>query len=264
MRKPAHFILVISFLVALGFVLPALAITGDFVDFDCPVSGTKNKFWVAFSWGSYIYQYKSKFQLIFWPHTDKVWLYHCKKCHYTAFGEDFKEPPKAHLDATRKLLQSVKLKFDTGDYSTIPMFERLEIAEQIYKTWGRDDSFWCWFYRVKGYHLQKEKKQEGADAARRKALELAVSMMQLPGRQGERKELLLVSGAMRHYLRDDKAALADFEEALKLTLEKKGLNPEQNKNMDGYLTSVLREYIDAIKTGKPTDDKVEQESAGLL
>ena len=87
---------------------------------------------------------------------------------------------------------------------------------------GRDEEFWGHFYRVLGYHFEAEKKQAEADAARRKALGIAEKMLADGRREDARKELLLVSGAMRHFLRDDPGALKDFREALKLKYRNKG------------------------------------------
>jgi len=39
-------------------------------EFVCPVCQTKNIFGVVTSYGSYIYQWPSKYQYIFWPLTD--------------------------------------------------------------------------------------------------------------------------------------------------------------------------------------------------
>ena len=63
-------------------------------EFECPVCKTKNTFLVVGSYGSYIYQDASKFELIFWPLTDRPTVYACKRCHLAAFMGDFEETPK--------------------------------------------------------------------------------------------------------------------------------------------------------------------------
>lgn len=246
-----------AFTCLLGIVLlagVALAITGGPADFKCPLCDTKNTFWEWYSYGSYIYHWPSKFQMVFWPHTDSKFVFHCKKCRFTAFSGDFQKPPQEKLEATRQMLRGVKLVYDTGDYNTIPMFERLEIAEKVYAVWGMNDEGWCHFYRVKGYHLQREKQQAGADAARQKALDLALKMMGDPENEGRRKELLVIAAAMRHYLRDDPAALADLRMAAGLKFNLPKLEKENNEGFDQYLSQLIKEYISAIEEGRSTDD----------
>ncbi len=254
MRKsPIRFAFALATLLAVSTT--ALAITGDFVNLVCPVCKTKDKYWIYFSYGSYIYRYPSKYQLIFWPHTDPVWLYHCRKCRLTVFGDDFQNPPETKLEETRAALASVKVTYDTGLYHTIPMFERLEIAEKVYQLWGLDDERWCRFYRVKGYHLQREKQFEAADAARQRALELAQKMLADPAEEGRRKELLVITAAMRHYLRNDQAALADLRAAKVLRFSLLKLSQEENKNADTYFSTLIDDYIDALEKGRSTDEK---------
>jgi hypothetical protein len=237
----------------------AYGITGGPADFVCPLCKTKNKFWTWYSFGSYIYFWPSKFQLIYWPFTDPLCLFHCKKCHFTVFSHDFQKPPEDKLEATRHLLKSVRVVYDTGDYTTMPMFERLEIAEKIYQLWGRNDDEWCHFYRVKGYHLQKEKRQSEADAARQKALELARKLLADDSRAGERKYFHVVAAAMHHYLRDDKQALEDLRAARALTFQNPGMEEEKNRGYDEYLNGLIDEYIQAIETGRSTDEPEPEE-----
>lgn len=243
--------------ILLGIILmvgAAGAITGGPADFECPICKTKNTFWQWYSYGSYIYHWPSKFQMIYWPHTDSKFLFHCKKCHFTAYSGDFQKPRQDKIDATRAMLADVKLMYDTRDYDTIPMFERMEIAEKVYTLWGMSDDEWSHFYRVKGYHLQREKQQEGADAARRKALDLALKSMNDPENEGRRKELLVISAAMRHYLRDDPAALADLRAAAGLKFHLPKLEKERNDGFDEYLSALIKEYIAAIENGTSTDE----------
>ena len=253
------FIPIFTGVVALGSTGSLWAITGGPKDFVCPLCKTKNKFWVWFSWGSYIYHFPSRFQLVFWPYTDTKFLFHCKKCRLTAFSDDFQKPPQDKLAATRDVLRDVKIVYDTGDYETTPMFERLEVAEKVYGIWGLKDSEWCHFYRVKGYHLQGEKQQAGADSARQRALDLALKLYADPDQVGERKESLTIMAAMRHYLRDDKQALQDLRAASELTYTNPKLKEEQSKNYDGYLSALIRDYVDALENGKSTDEKEEKE-----
>jgi hypothetical protein len=238
-----------------GSLAPAAsATTWGEQEFTCPVCKTKNTFLVVMSYGSYIYQWPSKFELIFWPLTDSPTVYTCKKCHVSAFMWDFDGLPQEKHAELRKRLEGFKLDY-TGErtehykgaeYLRIPSTQRLLAAEQTYQVLGRDDEFWCRFYRTLGNHYESHKQQAQADEARRKALAIAERMLADKARAGERKELLFITGAMRHFLRDDQGALKDFREAEGLKYESREMGPEKSKNYDAYLSDLLRQYFELL------------------
>ncbi len=223
-------------------------------EFACPVCKTKNTFLVVGSYGSYIYQWPSKFELIFWPLTDSPTIYTCKQCHVSTFMWDFEGVPKEKHGALRKRLEPFKLEYsgeksqyyEGADYLRIPSTQRLLAAEQTYQILGRDDEFWCRFYRTLGHHYEEHKQQPQADEARRKALAIAERLLADKARAGERKELLFITGAMRHFLKDDAGALKDFREAQRLKYESKEMGAEKSKNYDDYLTDLLRQYVELL------------------
>lgn len=229
-------------------------------EFECPVCHTKNTFMVVGSYGSYIYHWDSKYQFIFWPYIDSPVVYTCKKCHLSTFMWDFKDVPKEKHAEIQKQLEGFKLEYkeegwEKGvDYLKIPMTQRLLAAERVYKILERDDEFWCEFYRTLGYHYDAEKNQAKADEARRTALDIALRMLGDKERADQRKELLLISGAMRHFLRDDAGALKDFREAQPLEYRNKTLEAEKAKGYDAYLTELLKDYVEKLG-GKPEAKK---------
>ena len=223
-------------------------------EFECPVCKTKNTFLVPGSWGSYIYQYPEKFELIFWPLTDSPTVHSCKKCHVSAFMWDFEKLPQEKHEELRKRLEGFKFDYAAArggrdveaEYLRIPSTQRLLAAEQTYQILGRDDEFWCQFYRTLGHHYENHKQQPQADEARRKALAIAERMLADKARAGERKELLYITGAMRHFLKDDAGALKDFREAEGLKYENKEVGPEKSKNYDEFLSDLLRQYFELL------------------
>lgn len=235
-------------------------ITWDPAEIECPICQTKNTFMVWGSYGNYIYQFPSKYQLIFWPYTDNQSWYSCKKCRFSAFMEDFKNVPKDKISELQKMLEGVSLpaqkEHDSGPgqiapYLGIPVSERLSVVEKVNRILGHStDDYWSHFYRVLAYHLAAEKKQAEADQVRQKVLTITERLLNDKANDGRRKELLFISGAMRHYLRDDTMALTDFETAKKLKYSLSELKAEQNKNYDQYLSHVIDEYIDSIHKGK--------------
>ena len=109
---------------------------------ECPVCGTKNIFLQWGSYGSYIYQYPSKYQLIFWPYTDSAAWYSCKTCRFTAFMGIFQNLPKEKIADLRRALEEVKLpaqvqrsekdSMEHPPYLELSMSERLSASERVY------------------------------------------------------------------------------------------------------------------------------------
>jgi hypothetical protein len=227
----------------------------------CPVCNTKNIFMVVGSYGNYIYQYPSKYQLVFWPYTDGASWYSCKKCRMTAFMGDYENVPKEKVADLRKVLDSVTLppqktlsekeSLDHPPYLALSVSDRLLVAEKVYQTLGiTNDGFWAQFYRVMGLHLERDKKLPQAAEARRKALKTVEAWLTDKAKEGNRKETLYICGAMRHFLDEDAEALKLFGEAEKLKYSDAELKAEQNDGYDKYLSGLIKEYIDMLKKGE--------------
>ena len=236
---------------------PAAATTWFPQEFECPVCKTKNTFLVVGSYGSYIYQWPSKFELVFWPLTDSPTVYACKRCHLAAFMGDFEATPKEKHEELRKRLAGFKFDYAPAgkeehykgaDYLRVASTQRLLAAEQTYQVLGRDQEFWCRFYRTLGHHYEAEKKPQQAADARRRALDIAERFLADGARAGERKEWLFIAGAMRHFLKDDAGALKNFREAEGLKYESRELGAERSKNYDEYLSDLLRQYFELLGT----------------
>lgn len=230
-------------------VADSLAITTAPVEVICPICGTKNSFFDYMSWGSYVYHYKSKYQLVFFPYTWGVSFYICNHCHLATYMWDFKNFPKDKTDEVRKALAGVSVSTDSKDYMKIPVWEKMSIAEKVYEVLGKDDAFWEQFYRVYGYHLENAGKAVEAAQARTKALALVQKAIDAADSAGHRKELLVRAATLRHFLNEDAVALQNFEEASSLKFSDDKLAEEKSKNYDSYLTELIGDYIKGIKAG---------------
>src|SRR5260370_36759532 len=239
--------------VVLLAALPLAAITTVREKVVCPICSTENDFLAYASWGSYVYQYPSKFQLVFWPHTCSASVYSCKKCHLSLFMWDFKEFPKDKIESTKKLLEGIKLSGEYKTYTDIPISEKLQIAEKVYKDLNRDDDFWSQFYRVLGYHFAQEKKPEQAKEARLHALQITQRMLADSADQGRKKELLFLAASMHHFTSDDAAALQELKTARALRFHDAKGDEERSKNYDEYLASLIKQFIPAIEQYKAPD-----------
>jgi hypothetical protein len=249
-RKVKAKLAVMVLFMALG-AMTVLGTTWADEEFVCPVCKTKNTFGVIMSYGTYIYGWPSKYQLIFWPLTDEHVLYSCKKCYLSVLMWDFDELPQEKLQEIQSALKGVEIKGNYKRYTEIPMSKRLEVAEKVYTVLQKDDNFWLQFHRVKGYHYTAEKNQTKADESRKKALDLATRMLNEKDQATPKKELWLISGSMKHFLGDDKGALDDLNIALKTKYENKQLDKEKNENGEANLSALLKEYIEKIQSPQP-------------
>jgi len=246
-RKIKAKLAIVALLMTFG-AITVLGTTWADEEFVCPVCKTKNTFGVIMSYGSYIYGWPSKYQVIYWPLTDGHVLYSCKKCYLSLLMWDFDKLPQEKLEVVRNALKGIEIKGNYKHYWEIPMSQRLEAAEKIYAVLQKDDNFWLRFYRVKGYHYAAEKDQTKADEARKKALELATRMLNEKDQTTPKKELWLISGAMKHFLGDDKGALDDLNTTLKTKYENKQLDKEKNENGEANLSALVKDYIEKIQS----------------
>jgi uncharacterized protein (DUF2225 family) len=223
-------------------------------EFTCPVCATKNSFRVVMSYGSYIFSWPSKYQLIYWPVTDGNSVYCCKSCHLSMFMWDYEELAKDKVPLIKKQLDGLNVKLIFKDYAEVPMSQRLEIAESVYRDLEMKDNFWCYFYRILGYHYAGESKTAKAEESRKKALNLSQKMLGDKNPAIAAKELLIISGAMKHFLKDDPGSVADLNKALSTRYQDKDLDAEKNNNAEQNLNALVKDYLEQIKSPKPPRD----------
>lgn len=202
------------------------------------------------SYGSYVYEYPSKYEYIFWPFIDGRLLYCCKKCWYTCYAWDFDSIPQGKKGAIKKVLDKLGVWETNGAYTVVPMYYRLKIAEEIYRLFDKNDEFWCHFYRVKGYHLAYENKDSEAAEARQKAHEIAEQMIKDKKNQGIYKELYFITGAMKYVLDNHEGALNDFTQAQQLIYQKAGMDKISQGNFDDFLNRLIEDYLEKIEEMK--------------
>ena len=81
-----------------------------------------------------------------------------------------------------------------------------------------------------------------------------------PANAAKRKELLLDSAAMHHFLGNDAAAKGELNDALKSTFEDAKLSAGQNKNVNNNLEGLIKEYLERIDNKTvPKDDGTDKE-----
>ena len=221
----------------------------------CPLCKTENAFQAPMSYGSYVYSWPSKFQLVFWPATESASLYSCSSCRLTCFMSDFKKVPEDKTDALRKVLEGTSLtpapaadkeKPPRMAYERIPILDRLAVARKVYEVLGQDDAAWCGFNRVVGYHAHLAGKAEAASEARQEALTLAQKIAGDPRQAGKAREYLVIAGAMHYFLGKAGKARAAFETARPLEYRDPANTEDAGKGKNEYLTILIGEYTEVL------------------
>ena len=162
----------------------------------CPICNKENTYQNIGSYGSYIYQWESKYQYVYWPLTESQAIYCCPNCHFSAYMWDFDSIPESKIDTLTKFLATVKLNEEYTDYLDIPGIIKLEIAENVYKILERDKKFWCEFYRIIGYHYDQENNILKAEESRLISLNIARQMLTDSLYKGQEKEMFFIIAAM--------------------------------------------------------------------
>lgn len=248
----------ILILILLLVSAPARAEVLFFNTLKCPICGAYDNYGVVPRLGEWAYSSDSRFHYIFHPYTDECILYACQICHFTCFEWDFEKVPAMKIADIRKALEKTYLSPPDENrvketkhwryvmtYHFIPMTDRLAIAEKIYNILGQTDEEWCRFYRMKAYHFEHAGMHEEANEARKKALEIAGKMIAERKNTGIMKELYLISGAMKCYLRDYEGARRDFDKGKDAQYRDSRLGKEESEQKEGHLNDLLQEFLAA-------------------
>ena len=212
----------------------------------CPVCNHEDTYQDILSYGSYIYEWPSKYELIYWPVTDSYFVYCCPKCHFSTYMWDFDSIPEHKMEPLKQYLATVKMEKTYRTYSNIPMTVRLGIAENVYQILERDKDFWCQFYRITGYHYEQEKNEAKAKEARLTAMNIAKEMLSDPSNKGQEKEFLLIIAAMCHFTGEKDTALTYLGKAGKSKYRNKELGKKDEEGFDAYLTALINEYKELL------------------
>jgi len=194
-----------------------------------PISGTACSVHLIASYGSYIYSWPSKYDGVYWPHTDPNDIWFCAKSGYTSFANDFEELTPKETDRIREYLAKHYVQGD-GEVSAL---QRLALLETIYGLRDKDDAFWGWFKRVKAVQLEGLATRERMQAI--PLLEKEVAALP-PGFELVQK--LYVLGDYYRLRGDDKRAVEYFDrsKAVKWT-------DEEGKEQVGspYINAIIDE-----------------------
>ncbi|MCO5171404.1 MAG: hypothetical protein M9894_34305 [Planctomycetes bacterium] len=232
--------------------LPARATTWGPAQVECPLCGHDNAFERPMSYGSYIYRWPSRFQLIFWPATEGRSLYACSSCRLTCFMWDWQQRITAeHHARLREVLADVTLPA-ADSYRKVPILDRLAVAEKVYEVVGLDPVTRCRLYRTVGYHAAKQGQAERARAARQRALDLARALADDPAQAAEAKEHRVVVACLLRLLGDADGARAALDAAAGLKLA--GDDAARAQGRTEYLDELIADLRKRLDAGDLSDD----------
>lgn len=209
------------------------------------------------SYGSYIYTWESKYQLVFWPLTETAAMYCCDHCGLCQLMGDFEELPKEKFDAVKSVLpEAASLNAESagtakepnavedsaGPFANVPIWQRFVNADQVYVQLDTEPAHLCLFYRLMGYHCEMADKPELAKYARQRALELAEQLLSDPDKVSLHQEFYFICGAMQHLLGDDAAALVSFKAVKDKEYRNEEWTDESNQAYTEYLADLASEY----------------------
>lgn len=194
------------------------------------------------SWGSYIYQWPSKYDQVFWPLTDPHALWFCEQSGFTAFIGDFAltaQERAALAEHLRRVYQPV------AGRPTVPAL--LELLRESYSKRQTDDELQLRLLRVLAYVNDEFQDYEAAARFRREALARIEDALATNLEEGRRLEYLFVAAA---YYRE----FGDEEKSdRKLEALRGALDSSSNEKLKGYVEYLteLKKDIAQIEPGGP-------------
>jgi hypothetical protein len=192
--------------------------------------------------GSYIYQWPSKYDQVFWPLTDPQGIWFCRDSGFTAFIGDFE------LTANERAALTAELATSYEPIEKPSLRDKLVLLQKCYTARSLDAKMKIRVARVLAYYHEVEFGDfAGAGIFRRQALEMIEAALptQLP--EGERLEYLFVASIYYREFGDlerSKATLGLLEQALMQSKD------EKLKGFVQYLTE-LKQDIDKVVPGGP-------------
>lgn len=196
--------------------------------------------------GSYIYQWPSKYDQVFWPLIDPKAIWFCPKSGFTSFVGDFDSLSSEEKASLAKYLAA---SYKQGKAQPT-LAERLRWLEGCYALRSKDDAFRNRLLRVLAYFYENDlNDQKTAAAYRRKALDQIQEMLKTNLKEEARLEYLFVVAAYEKELGDAEKSDA----ALKFLTG--ALANSTNKGLAEYFKELVKEIPRITPGGKLQPDE---------
>lgn len=153
------------------------------------------------SWGSYVYEWSSKYDLVFSPQDYPMWIWRCAASGYVSFPGDFEKISDAERPRIAAYLAQAQFGPKLKDGIDDALLQHLE---NVYAQRDKDDAFRAFFMR---YLAWQYKAKPAADEYRKKAFDIHLKLLQGGTLEGEAlAETLYVLGFYSYKLdRKDEA-----------------------------------------------------------
>ncbi|MFT3767854.1 MAG: DUF2225 domain-containing protein [Minicystis sp.] len=197
---------IIALLTLLMLTETAYATTWSEVQKTDPLTGEKVPAYAVRSYGSYIYDWPSKYDLVFWPLTDERWICLDPKNGYAAFNNDFETLSAEEKTTLRRWLA----KNYNPEAAPKSHKERLAWLEKVYHQRKTDDEFWSRFYRLMAY-VHRDTPERSLEYVR-KALPLLEAKLKTGVKDMQRLNVLFLLGEYNRRLGNTDKAKAFFAE----------------------------------------------------
>ena len=194
------------------------------------------------SYGSYIYQWPSKYDQVFWPLTDPKGIWFCRQSGFTAFIDDFE------LTTNERATLAAELAVSYEPLKTDPtLSDKLVLLQKSYAARSLDARMKIQLLRVLAYYYETELGDyDRASALRQEALELIETALPTKLPEGDRLEYLFVSAAYYRELGDfekSKTAVSYLQQALTQSKD------EKLKGFVEYLTDLKKDIAKIVPGG---------------
>lgn len=203
-----------------------------------------------------IYDWPSKRDLVFFPHTDERWIWHSPHSDYVSFGNDFDQLNDQEKERIRHYLKQNRLYAG----SKISRAQKLAQLEAIYKLRDKDDKFWAWFYRLMSHWHRDDPKKVRHYA--NKVLPLLERQLNETDEGIERIKLLYLMGEYRWRLGQKERAKKLFARARKVVwIDQKGR--AQNNGLS-YINDLIQgRLFDELIQVAEHEEREKKKSAAL-
>jgi len=141
--------------------MPAMATTFGMVVETCPVCDQPTTVAQVMSYGSYVYQWESKYDLIYFPFDGPAYFWDCPSCGYVQLAPDFDDLATADKTKVMEYLSGV---FQEGE--ELSFADTMERTRDITRIRGKDDDAFAWLNRVMIYNYRELDPGRAAELAR--------------------------------------------------------------------------------------------------
>ena len=202
--------LFLAFALALP-AFPSAATTWTYTEVEDPIAPGKSCLvQEPASYGGYIYEWPSKYDLVFWPFTDPAGIWHCEHSAFTALIGDFENLSESEIAAIRTYLAS---NYNGGD----DLETRLALLEDTYLLRKKDAHFNNRLLRILAQMYQLTGNVGRANGYRRKAYEQLKTLLEDDLSDLARLEYLYLAANYARQFGDAPASdryLAQFENTI--------------------------------------------------